>query len=268
MRRLRWQELSAARLAAAATRRLAAIPHQIAWQSGAARDNKGRLELYRARHFGQRCFILGNGPSLAEMDLSPLKNEVTFGMNRVYLLEKTRGFLPTYYVAINDLVLEQFASDIAKLTLPRFLTWSQRKRFDPQDPSVMFVHLRAALDDRFIDAPLRPLSSGGTVTYVALQLAFFMGFAEVVLVGVDHHFADRGEPNRVVARTTGADQNHFHPDYFPTGVRWQLPDLLRSEMAYARARHAYEQAGRRILDATMGGQLQVFEKANYEEFWQ
>jgi len=63
-------------------------------------------------HQGQRCFILGNGPSLRKTDLSLLEGEVTFGMNRIYLLFPEMGFSTTYFVSINTLVLEQCAEDI------------------------------------------------------------------------------------------------------------------------------------------------------------
>jgi hypothetical protein len=61
----------------------------------------------------------------------------------------------------------------------------------------------------------------------------------------------------------GEDPNHFDPRYFGKGFRWQLPDLETSEIAYRMARRAYEQAGRRVLDATIGGKLTVFPKVEY-----
>jgi hypothetical protein len=264
--RLRLAELSPGRVWQAALRRLAGLPDGLAWSvpTQAARRNRSRLAQYKDRHAGQRAFILGNGPSLAGMDLSHLAGEVTFGMNRVYLLE---SFRPTYYAAINELVLEQFAEDIRALPCPKFLNWNRRDLFDGRGADTHFVHLRAGFSDLFIPSPLRSLSSGGTVTYVALQLAFYMGFREVILIGVDHNFADHGQPNRVEERTAAADANHFHPDYFPRGARWQLPDLLRSELAYAEARRAYEAAGRRVLDATVGGKLTVFPKVEYSSLF-
>ena len=100
---------------------------------------------------------------------------------------------------------------------------------------------------------------------VALQLAYFMGFSEVILIGVDHNFVEKGTPNKTEVRTAETDQSHFHPQYFPRGVRWQLPDLQRSEQAYALARAAFERAGRKILDATVGGRCPVFERVAYEK---
>jgi hypothetical protein len=107
---------------------------------------------------------------------------------------------------------------------------------------------------------------GSTVTYVALQLAFHMGFSEVILIGVDHSFNTKGAPNLTIT-SDGDDPNHFSPEYFGKGFRWQLPDLEASEQAYVMARDAYEKSGRIILDATVGGKLPVFPKVKYEHLF-
>jgi hypothetical protein len=197
------------------------------------------------------------------MDLSPVAAVPTFGLNRIYLLFDRLPFTPTYHVAINDLVLEQFAHEISDLSMPRFLGWSQRTHFNMDDPQLAFLRLRLGLRDRFSSSVLGPIASGGTVTFVALQLAFHMGFDEVVLVGLDHRFAASGTPNRTEVRSSEEDRDHFHPQYFPKGSRWQLPDLVRSELAYRAARVAFERSGRRIVDATPGGACPVFERADF-----
>ncbi len=90
-----------------------------------------------------------------------------------------------------------------------------------------------------------------------------MGFNEVILIGVDHSFKAPGAPNDEVI-SEGADPNHFHPDYFGKGTRWNLPDLKNSELAYTYAKSSFENDGRRIVDATIDGKLQVFPKIDYK----
>ena len=63
--------------------------------------------------------------------------------------------------------------------------------------------------------------------------------------------------------SNGDDPNHVDARYFGKGFRWQLPDLASSETGYRMARQAYESAGREILDATVGGKLQIFPKVEY-----
>jgi len=106
------------------------------------------------------------------------------------------------------------------------------------------------------------LWEGATVTTVALQIAYYMGFSEVVLIGVDHNFVTQGKPNTTVV-SQGDDPNHFSPNYFGKGFRWQLPDLETSERGYALARQAFEADGRRVVDATIDGKLRIFPRVEY-----
>ena len=88
----------------------------------ARRANLSLLSSFRDRHRGQRCLIIGNGPSLRNTNLSLLRNELTFGLNRIYLLFPTMGFQTTYHVTVNDHVVRQFKDDIVALKSFRFIT--------------------------------------------------------------------------------------------------------------------------------------------------
>ena len=125
---------------------------------------------------------------------------------------------------------------------------------------MMFIRPRGRL--QFCTDLAEGYGKGGTVTYAAVQIAYYMGFDTIILIGVDHSFTTKGKPHSEVV-SEGDDPNHFDPQYFGKGVRWQLPDLERSELAYQTAKNHFEQAGRKIVDATIGGNLDVFEKVDY-----
>jgi hypothetical protein len=229
-----------------------------------------RLAALKDIHTGRRAFIIGNGPSLKQTDLSKLAGEITFGMNRIYLMFPELGFSTTYLSVVNDLVIEQTASDLAAIQIPKFITWRSRRFFDPaQFTGSKYTNLPTFLYTTY-DAPhFSPdvrwrVWEGATVTYVTIQLAFHMGFSEVILIGVDHNYTTAGLPNTTIT-SAGDDPNHFSSQYFGKGFRWQLPDLETSEIAYRMARKAYETAGRRIMDATIGGKLTIFEKVDYNK---
>lgn len=262
--RIKLQDITLTRVVEAVNRRVKNVPHSNDWvNSRFGKANTAALESFRNKHAGERCFVIANGPSLATMDLSPLRKEVTFGMNRLYLIREKMGFLPTYHSVINDLVLEQFTSEIAELPTTKFVSWSQRHLF-ANPPGLHYLRPYMSIEDKFSYDLTKGIYSGGTVTYATLQLAYYMGFKEVYLVGLDHNFADKGRPNTTEVREQAEDKNHFHPDYFPKGVKWQLPDLYRSELSYALARQAFEADGRFIKDATLGGKCDVFEKVSFE----
>ncbi len=232
------------------------------------RESLRRLAFLKDLHRGQRAFILGNGPSLKNTDLSRLKGEFTFGMNRIYLLFPELGFSTTYLCAVNDLVIEQTAADLADLPLPKFLSWRSR-RFFPRDLSLEKIptFLYTTYESPSFSGDVRGrVWESATVTNVALQLAFHMGFQQVILIGVDHNYTAPGKPNTTVT-SQGDDPNHFSPAYFGKGFRWQLPDLDTSEIGYTFARQAYRAAGREVLDATVGGKLTIFPKVDYSSLF-
>jgi len=227
------------------------------------RESIHRLSALKDIHRGQRGFIIGNGPSLRQTDLTKLCGEYTFGMNRIYILFPELGFTTTYFLSINDLVIEQSASEILALPMPKFLTWRSRHFFPSNlQPSTLNFLYTTYTGPNFARNASGRLWEGATVTYVALQLAFHMGFSQVVLIGVDHNFVTRGDANKTVT-SQGDDPNHFDPNYFDKGFRWQLPDLVTSERAYRMAKAAYEADRRQVLDATVGGKLNIFPKVDY-----
>ncbi len=231
------------------------------WRAQSRKD----LEKFHNIHLGKRCFIMGNGPSLKKTDLSKLKNEFTFGMNRIYLAFEDLGFQTSYYVSVNDLVIEQCAEDIMKLNLPRFVSWRSGKKWLTNQDDLYFLYTTYT-EPKFAKNIRNRLWESATVTYVALQLAYYMGFEEVVLIGVDHNFETKGKANTTVV-SQGDDPNHFHPEYFGKGFRWQLPDLDMSEIGYLLARKAFEEDGRKVLDATIGGKLTIFDKVEYDSLF-
>jgi hypothetical protein len=259
-----FSEISFGRLLHALKSRANEIPHMIAWNfSSFSKENRERIKNFQGKNEGERCFIVANGPSLKITNLDLLSNEMTFGLNRIYLHFAESPFRPTYYVAVNELVLEQFSTDIAQLEMPKFLNWNQRSYFNIHDPQIAFIKNKMVIKDSFQKNLVMPVYGGGTVTYIALQIAYYMGFQKVVLVGLDHKYVEKGTPNKTELRSAAHDESHFHPNYFPQGMKWQLPDLLRSEMAFKIARQAFERDGRKIVDATIGGSCPIFEKVDY-----
>ena len=217
------------------------------------------LETFRNLHAGQRCVIVCNGPSLNGMDLDFLRDEVVFGLNKIYLgLEKFR-FYPRYLVAVNEMVIAQAASALRAMTAIKFI--GQRGTHHLSEDAFTCHIATIKPPDRFCRDITKGVHEGGTVTYAALQIAYYMGFTEVWIIGMDHRFVFQGRPNQPQVMQ-GPDPNHFSPDYFQ-GHAWNNPDLALSEKSYEIARDIFASEGRRILDATTGGACRIFERADY-----
>lgn len=229
-----------------------------AWRS------RGIIRTWQNRHMGQKAVILCNGPSLLKVDFELLRDcgVFCFGLNKINLLFDKTTFRPSCVVAVNHLVIDQNTNFFNQTDLPLFLS-----RYGASK-----VHSRANV--AFLSNTNFPMFSrdcglgvfeGYTVTFVALQLAFHMGFAEVALVGADHNFATKGPANKTVV-SGERDESHFHPSYFADGVKWQLPDLFQSEVAYTMARDMYAAHGRRVVNATEGGSLEIFTRTSLNSY--
>lgn len=227
------------------------------------RANHAYIRQFRDIHAGKRCVIIGNGPSLRDTDLSLLRDEYTFGLNRIYLLFEKLGFATTFHVVVNRHVVEQCVNDFRTIQAPLFTTAPNREFLDDA-PGTAYLHHVIGPWPYFSRDVNRGVWEGYTVTYVAMQLAYYMGFSKVILVGVDHRFAITGPPNQLI-ESTGPDMSHFDPGYFPKGFKWQLPDLSNSEVAYRMARKAFQDDGRRIVNATVGGALTIFPRVSLDE---
>ncbi len=226
-----------------------------------ALKHRHKLVQFEKKHAGEKCFIIGNGPSLNKMDLTQLKDCICFGLNKIYLHPQIEQIQIDYHVTVNPLVISQSLDQFNKLNCPSFVSYRACDGAIPPLPNIFYL-LTTGGPQRFSFNPYDTISEGATVTYVALQLAHFMGFTEVYLIGVDHYFVAQGEPNEKQLMK-GPDINHFHPDYF-SGQEWHLPDLEASEIAYRLAQYYFSRFGRHVFDATVDGKLDVFEKIDYD----
>lgn len=234
--------------------------------------NDRMISRYRDSNLGERIWVIGNGPSLIDTDLSYLKNEVTIGTNSIFLNRDQMGFDVTHYVVEDYLVAEDRVNDISGLHGPTKWFGNYLRYCLPDMQDALWMNVCVDYRDtpgwpKFSRDLSRMAYVGGTVTYLCIQLAYYLGAAEVVLVGVDHSYVVEDEELPVSGNTIVSerdDQNHFHPDYFGKGKRWHLPRVDRMERAYERAREVFVDDGRRIVNATKGGRLEVFPRVDYD----
>ncbi len=230
--------------------------HPSAWVS------RSRLRALIDSHKGQSAIILCNGPSLNSVDLESLHRIFTFGLNKINLLFDRSAFRPAAIISTNQLVIQQNAEFFNITDIPLFIDFAAR-RFVKARSSVTFLHSSAI--PKFARDCSVSICRGHTVTFVAMQLAFHMGFQRVALVGCDHTFAVKGPANATII-ADGPDRSHFDPRYFSPGQAWQLPDLTASEYVYALAAEQYRLAGRTLVNCTSGGRLELLERCSLAEF--
>ncbi len=222
-----------------------------------------QLLQFKDKHKGEDCFILGNGPSLNKIDLTKLNDYYVFGMNKIYLIFDKVDLHLSYHLSVNPPMIEQSKAEFERgLGCPSFLSYRYSKGIIEDREHIFRIYAGDA-PWTFTGDLMQPITEGFTITSVALQMAYFMGFKRVFLVGCDHNFKQTGKPN-TLQKADEIDVNHFVPNYVG-GQDWFLADLEGSEISYRQARYAYEQDERRIYDATVGGKLEVFPKISFED---
>jgi hypothetical protein len=218
-----------------------------------------RMIGFKDRCVGETCVILGNGPSLKLDDIRKLDQKYkTLGSNKIYRLPYT----PDYY-AIADQEMTQ-----ACLPLPEWF-----------NPRAMFIRAEAG-----VGFPIYPITAagfsrnidnfvilGGTVTYVLLQIAYYMGFHTVLLLGVDHYYpnAGSGKPGSMF-KAGDTDPDHFQcldgKPYFDEGKTFNRPELERVSDYFKWAYEFFQAEGRRIINLTPGTHLEVIPKDRIENW--
>jgi FkbM family methyltransferase len=233
-----------------------------------------RLKALRDKYKdAERCFIIGNGPSLRKTDLSVLKDEITFAVNGFFLMARELDWHPTFYVVEDHLVAEDRRHWIDEFKgptklFPVYLAYC----LSEDDDTIFFNHRpRKSYPHGFdFSTDAREITyTGCTVTYTCMQLAFYFGFKEIYLIGVDASYQLPKDTERSSKYGVGIldmqsdDPNHFHPDYFGKGFRWHDPQVDKMIEAYQEARKVTENSAQRIYNATIGGMLEVFERRSF-----
>lgn len=209
---------------------------------------------YVNTHKGETCLVVGNGPSLNDVPLAFLHKYPTFGSNWCMLHE---FWTPDYYVAVDPSVVRlDYFIRLNAMNCVKFISKNILNRYRcVRMKNVVPIKTNGtkAMPGFLLDPPRHEFWEGWSVTYVALNIAYLMGFTTALMVGVDHRYT-QGEPN------------HFHPDY-ENGTAWKIHDMTKALEAYEMAKKAYEDDNRMVINLTPGSDLQVFEMGRLED-WQ
>jgi len=222
------------------------------------------IQDFKDKHKGETCVVIGNGPSLEKTPLGHLTRKYTaFGANKIY----GRDFIPEYWTCADSVMLTECIPWV--INHPEF----ESDKFVPRDVPLPGSHqLNISIETGFSKDASEKVILGGTVTFVNLQLAWYMGFTTVLLVGVDHKYpkASIGGKAGYKFIAAGDDPDHFKladgSPYFTPGHIYNRPELSANERYYAAAKLVFEQAGRKIVNLTPGSVLNVFEKQDWSKW--
>ena len=212
------------------------------------------------KHLGERCFIVATGPSLKQTNLSLIKDEVMFGVNNLFMGFHEFDIKPEYWVVADAKIFEKYAKDLLHLYTTLFLTDGAGQLFLHKLKKYV-KYLECAHSNLFmiVTRPLSDMKStkefstdiikgvnGGMVTLSCLQIAYYLGFKEVYLLGCDCSSKGKHYDNKVDVENKEDYWEHFFK-------------------LYEVCKKVYEQDNRKIYNSTVGGNLEVFERIKLED---
>lgn len=233
-----------------------------------------RIKKFRNIHYGKRCFILGNGPSLSEHDLDILNknNEISFATNRIYNIFKKTNWRPTYYCCEDPLIIEEKQDEINDIKcdnkfIPINLKWYNGIKL--KNCKFFFLNYDRDNEEEFSFSTdiSKQINCRGTVTFTCIQIAAYMGFSEIYLLGVDHNYQKIIDENGNLIEDKTID-DYFCKDYDTDIKDKVVHDMGQNTRAYIDAKKYCDKIKKTtIYNATRGGKLEVFKRVNFDELF-
>ncbi|KAA6342049.1 hypothetical protein EZS27_010185 [termite gut metagenome] len=221
-----------------------------------------RLKELRNKYWGKRCFIVCTGPSLTIKDLEFIKEEICFSMNSaIKILDKTNWRPQFYgiqdkraYKELKNKVLE-YNNEIYYIFKPLYL-----KEFKDSSNTIYFPlnllgHEYSKENNRikFSENAYYCVYDGFTITYSLIQIAIYMGFKNIYLLGCDANYTPINGKIHFI---------EYDNNVFPLTKE---SEELRHIFAYKQVKeYIDDHPDIKIYNATKGGNLDIFERVKLE----
>ena len=231
-------------------------------QIGVGGNQYNRIKLYKNKYYGERCFIICTGPSLLIKDCERLQNEYTFCMNSFCKVLDNTSFSPTFYGIqdvqvynnMRDIINDKFKSKNNVLIADRIT-----RKYGIEGNWIVFPlcysynsynrWFNNVFKAKFSDNAYRIVYDEFSITHSLIQIAIYMGFKKIYLLGADCsfskeslHFVDHGIVDTQL--NTSRDRNIA---------------------GYNVIKEYCNSNGVEVFNATRGGALEVFPRVNFDE---
>lgn len=226
------------------------------------------IKKLRNRYLGERCFIVGNGPSLTINDLERLKTEHCFAFNRIYELYDKTSWRPEFYMVLDNDVMKNVAQNIHKISAKyKILNIMGKTLGIKKDANTFFFcsyGLYRAKEYNFVKKSIskdisKYISLNFSVTAAAIETAIYMGFNEIYIIGLDNNFSRWIDKNGKIHLSNIEDYKLIKPHDFNY---FCYQDAVNS--CFDCYRRYCDKKGIRIFNATRGGKLESFERVDFD----
>lgn len=225
-------------------------------------------------HNGETCFIIGNGPSLTISDLDAITEcgYASFAANSIFKMFDKTKWRPTYLVfqdqQVIDGLVELFAElskNCDKMFVRRDVYRQIDKKIIDSEKLILPRLVMKIRKDKYYDFSNKLETyafDGCTVTYLMIQIAYYMGFKKIYLIGMDHNFPAMFDENDNVIVNNQIKQHCFEDSKH---IILNPARVSETTYAYRSARRFLDNQGVEIYNATRGGKLEEFIRVNVDD---
>jgi len=216
-------------------------------------------------HYGKRGFVICNGPSLKIEDLNKLRNEITIASNKIYLAFEETDWRPSYYTVADPILWDKIKNEVEnyfdKIHIANYLDRRDSKKIIYWNSRLM------GIKNRFSSSIDECAYSGHTITYENLQIAIHLGLNPIYLIGCDHNYEGEKniKPGKIIKQ--GNNQTHFIKSYRKEGELVMPAPIKEMEISYKEAKKYADKNNIKILNATRGGKLEIFNRINFDDIF-
>ena len=238
--------------------------------------NYERLKSLKDTHVGERCFVIGNGPSLNPSDLETLhnNNEFCFASKRINLIFDKTEWRPNIWAASDLDYIEAYQNEIKEIKgFPKLLCAQTIVRNNVLiDDAIYFPFIQVERKPQWFNSDImRGVHFYGTITCKLINFAVYMGFKEIYLLGVDNTYPIRINKQGKQEYDTTA-KSHFTSDYSTEKDVEKLNNNIENveesfvyiNDAYATVKWFCDQINVNIFNATRGGHLEVYPRVDFD----
>lgn len=228
---------------------------------------------------GERCFILGTGPSIKHQNLKLLQGENCIGVSNFFvhpdyaIIDPEYYCIAPYHLPITEDAWQQWMDEIEKNTgdAKLFFGMSDKNRneihgrFRNRDIYYLrFGGLWGRKTPYDIDIS-RMVPGPQSVSIMTLYVALYLGFKEIYLLGCDHDWLLHVNKSvHFYHENNHAMEKSGYNEWFQEDLEGQFQDYITLWRQYKGIREIASKVGAQIFNATEGGLLDVFPRVKYE----
>lgn len=243
-------------------------------------EDRRYVESLHNKYENRRCFIIGNGPSLKTEDLEKLKDEISFASNRIYCIFPRTDWRPDYYLSTDpDPLLLEYDNVIGSGSFPKFINYKIARLHRKREENLWYVYMRgdfrvdpsSPMSDRLSADASKYLTKSHTVTANAVEMAVYMGFREIYLLGVDNNYARKKDKNGRIYDDPSVGSSYFEgmkPVGGKAGAETSSQNVDGMNYSYELCKKLAEEKGVKIYNATRGGTLETFERVDFDSLFE